>query len=176
LRRKAGELRYFLTPLPRPRWAYHPAESISQKISETAMTNSNSNTTPPYRMTEDDEAPATAKTSLLVNRHCFDSSIVMITSEINRTLAERVCINRYALAQASDDPITVIISSPGGHAESGDMVHDAIKFIKPGVRMLWSGWVRVQAPPSTSPPTRKTDTFCPIRVFCCTRPAAAWAA
>ena len=33
------------------------------------------------------------------------------------------------------------ISSPGGHVESGDMVHDMIKFIRPRVRCIGSGWV-----------------------------------
>jgi len=85
--------------------------------------------------------PREAKTSWLVEKHYFESRIVMLTGEINHTLAERVCINLYALAQASNDPITMIISSPGGHVESGDMIHDTIKFIKPRVRVLGSGWV-----------------------------------
>ena len=46
-----------------------------------------------------------------------------------------------ALAETSDDPINMIISSPGGHVESGDMVHDMIKFIRPQVRVIGSGWV-----------------------------------
>src|SRR5690606_3903386 len=37
--------------------------------------------------------------------------------------------------------INLFISSPGGHVESGDMVHDMIKFIKPKVRTIGSGWV-----------------------------------
>ena len=41
----------------------------------------------------------------------------------------------------SNDPITVIVSSPGGHVESGDMIHDTIKFISPEVRILGMGWV-----------------------------------
>ncbi len=100
-----------------------------------------SNTTPPRRMSEDDEAPKDTKPSPLVDKHYFASRIVMITGEINHTLAEKVCVNLFALAQASNDPITVIISSPGGHVESGDMIHDMIKFIKPRVRVLGSGWV-----------------------------------
>ncbi len=97
---------------------------------------------PPARFADDeDDAPASVKNSRLVDKHYFDSRIVMITGEINHTLAERVCVNLYALAQASNDPITVIISSPGGHVESGDMVHDTIKFIRPRVRVLGSGWV-----------------------------------
>ena len=97
--------------------------------------------TPPSRLSEEDEAPGSVKNSRLVDKHYFESRIVMITGEINHTLAERVCVNLFALAQAGNDPITVIISSPGGHVESGDMIHDTIKFIKPRVRVLGSGWV-----------------------------------
>ena len=45
-----------------------------------------------------------------------------------------------ALSEKSDDPINLIISSPGGHVESGDMLHDMVKFIKPKVRYIGSGW------------------------------------
>ena len=45
------------------------------------------------------------------------------------------------MAHVSDDPITVIVSSPGGHVESGDMIHDMIKFVKPTVKVLGTGWV-----------------------------------
>jgi ATP-dependent Clp protease, protease subunit len=101
-----------------------------------------SSTTPPHRLSEEeDETPRDAKPSPMVDKHYFASRIVMITGEINHTLAEKVCVNLFALAQASNDPITVIISSPGGHVESGDMIHDTIKFIKPRVRVLGSGWV-----------------------------------
>jgi ATP-dependent Clp protease, protease subunit len=94
----------------------------------------------PSRFSED-EAPSEAPASRLVQKHYFDSRIVMMTGEVNSVMAERICINLYALAQASTDPITLIISSPGGHVESGDMIHDTIKFIKPRVRVVGSGWV-----------------------------------
>jgi len=90
---------------------------------------------------ESDENDAKRPTSSLAEKYFFDSRIVMVTGEISHTLAERVCLSLFALAQASDDPITMIISSPGGHVESGDMIHDTIKFIKPRVRVLGSGWV-----------------------------------
>jgi ATP-dependent Clp protease protease subunit len=103
-----------------------------------------SDPTPSSRLAEEEEkeeAPGGIKNSRQVDKHYFDSRIVMITGEISHTLAERVCVNLFALAQAGNDPITVIISSPGGHVESGDMIHDMIKFIKPRVRVLGSGWV-----------------------------------
>ncbi len=71
----------------------------------------------------------------------FKSRTVLITGEINDKLANRVTTQLIALAEDSDDPINVFISSPGGHVESGDMVHDMITFIRPTVRCIGSGWV-----------------------------------
>ena len=71
----------------------------------------------------------------------FKSRNVIITGEINHKLAERTVKQLLALAEDGDDPINLYISSPGGHVESGDMVHDMIKFIRPKVRTIGSGWV-----------------------------------
>ncbi|WP_299970086.1 ATP-dependent Clp protease proteolytic subunit [uncultured Roseobacter sp.] len=71
----------------------------------------------------------------------FKSRNVIIAGEINDKLAQRTVTHLLALAEESDDPINVYISSPGGHVESGDMVHDVIKFIRPTVRVIGSGWV-----------------------------------
>lgn len=71
----------------------------------------------------------------------FKSRNVIITGEINDKLAQRAVTHLLALAEESDDPINLYISSPGGHVESGDMVHDVIKFIRPKVRAIGSGWV-----------------------------------
>lgn len=71
----------------------------------------------------------------------FKSRNVIVAGEINDKLAQRTVTHLLALAEESDDPINVYISSPGGHVESGDMVHDVIKFIRPKVRTLGSGWV-----------------------------------
>ena len=71
----------------------------------------------------------------------FKSRNVIITGEITDKLAHRTVTHLLALAEESDDPINLYISSPGGHVESGDMVHDVIKFIRPTVRTIGSGWV-----------------------------------
>jgi ATP-dependent Clp protease protease subunit len=41
----------------------------------------------------------------------------------------------------SDEPITLFINSQGGHVEAGDTIHDMIKFIRPEVRVVGTGWV-----------------------------------
>lgn len=71
----------------------------------------------------------------------FKTRSVIITGEIDDKLANRAVTHLLALAEDSDDPINVYISSPGGHVESGDMVHDVIRFIRPKVRTIGSGWV-----------------------------------
>lgn len=71
----------------------------------------------------------------------FQSRTVIVAGEINHLLAQRVVKQLLALAEDGETPINMIISSPGGHVESGDMVHDMIQFIHPKVRTIGSGWV-----------------------------------
>ncbi len=77
----------------------------------------------------------------IVEKALFNARVVMLTGEVNDIQARRVTERLFALAAENDNPITFVISSPGGHVESGDMIHDAIKFVKPRVRMLGTGWV-----------------------------------
>ena len=76
-----------------------------------------------------------------VERLFFKSRTIIVAGPINDKLAQRTVTHMIALAEESDAPINMFISSPGGHVESGDMVHDMIKFIKPVVRTIGSGWV-----------------------------------
>jgi ATP-dependent Clp protease protease subunit len=77
----------------------------------------------------------------MVEASLFKSRTILITGEINDRLARGVTERLLAMAAESEDPITLIISSPGGHVESGDMIHDVAKFVKPRVRVLGTGWV-----------------------------------
>ena len=61
--------------------------------------------------------------------------------EVNQDVSRRISEKLLALAFESDDPITLYISSPGGHVESGDTIFDMIRFIKPVVRTVGTGWV-----------------------------------
>ncbi len=71
----------------------------------------------------------------------FKSRSISIFGEVNETLARTVTGQLLALAAENDDPITIYVSSPGGHVESGDVIYDMIKFIKPEVKMIGTGWV-----------------------------------
>lgn len=66
---------------------------------------------------------------------------IIISGEINQQLASQVLAQLLALSMDSDKPIDIFINSQGGHVESGDTIHDFIKFVKPRVRMIGTGWV-----------------------------------
>ena len=90
---------------------------------------------------EDEDKKSEKGASELTQKALFDARKIFITGEINKDVARDTCARLLAMAHVSDDPITVIISSPGGHVESGDMIHDMIKFVSPKVRVLGTGWV-----------------------------------
>lgn len=89
---------------------------------------------------EDQAAPATEPNAFL-EEALFKARTILLTGGIDDKQARRVCERLLALSSASDDPILMVISSPGGHVESGDMIHDMIKFVGAPVKVLGSGWV-----------------------------------
>jgi len=76
-----------------------------------------------------------------VQRALFKSRTVLIFGDIDMKMAERVSAQLLALASEGDGDIRVLINSPGGHVESGDTIHDMIRFVGPRVKMIGTGWV-----------------------------------
>ena len=92
----------------------------------------------PAEKDKDDKGPGA---SGFMDEKLFKSRSITIFGEINDKIARSVTERLLALAAESDDPVSIYISSPGGHVESGDVVYDMIKFIKPVVRVIGTGWV-----------------------------------
>lgn len=90
---------------------------------------------------EEDVDKEAVKAGDYVGKALFDNRTILVTGGINDKVAARVCAQLFAMAAKSDEPILMVVSSPGGHVESGDMIHDTMKFIKPRVITLGSGWV-----------------------------------
>lgn len=86
------------------------------------------------------DMPTTPLTDPLRER-LFRSRTVVISGQVNQRLAASVMAQLLALAADSDKPVNVFINSQGGHVESGDTIHDIIRFVKPRVRMIGTGWV-----------------------------------
>jgi ATP-dependent Clp protease protease subunit len=71
----------------------------------------------------------------------FKSRTVLIFGEVDMKMAERVSAQLLAYAAEGEGDIRVIVNSPGGHVESGDTIHDMIRFVGPRVKMIGTGWV-----------------------------------
>ena len=95
-----------------------------------------------HRLEQDEEKDnGTASRSPFLEEKSFKSRTVMVFGTINDKLAADVSKQLIALAAESKDPITMLVSSPGGHVESGDVIHDIVKFIDAPVNMVGTGWV-----------------------------------
>ena len=91
---------------------------------------------------QDEKLPAdAAKNSNRLENVLMKNRTLTLFGEINQDVARRTAEKLLALAFESDDPITLYIGSPGGHVESGDTIFDMIRFIKPVVRTVGTGWV-----------------------------------
>ena len=79
--------------------------------------------------------------SAFLEEKAFKSRTVLIFGTITDATAAEAARRLIALDAESAELIDMIVSSPGGHLESGDTIHDLIKFIRAPVRMIGSGWV-----------------------------------
>ena len=98
----------------------------------------------PLQAAKDDKpvaTPADKDESKLEEQLAFKSRYVLVFGEIDDKVANATCRKLLALAEASDAPITMLISSPGGHVESGDAIHDIIRFVRAPVTTVGTGWV-----------------------------------
>lgn len=95
---------------------------------------------PPDSSPEPHSRPA-RNPSKLVAEHLFAARTVLVFGEINSALAASVTAQLLALAAVSKEPIRVVVNSQGGHVESGDTIHDVVRFIEPEVVMVGTGWV-----------------------------------
>jgi ATP-dependent Clp protease protease subunit len=88
----------------------------------------------------DDKDKAPEPQSSPVANALFKSRTVLIFGEVNMKMAERVTAQLLAFNETPGD-IRVIVNSPGGHVESGDTIHDMLRFVGSKVKMIGTGWV-----------------------------------
>lgn len=86
---------------------------------------------------------AEAFASSVLESKLFKERKILIFGEVNDRLAKEVTARLLALAYDSNHPIDVYVNSPGGHVESGDTIHDMIRFVDSHapVNMIGTGWV-----------------------------------
>jgi ATP-dependent Clp protease protease subunit len=94
-------------------------------------------------LSDDDNKPVVniEKSDRLEDQLAFKSRYVLVFGVVDDKLAHATSRRLLALSEESDAPITMLISSPGGHVESGDVIHDMIRFVRAPVTVVGSGWV-----------------------------------
>ena len=98
------------------------------------------------RLDEEDEDEKNDKKapdpqSTPVQNALFKSRTVLIFGEVDMKMAERVTAQLLAYAAEGSGDIKVVVNSPGGHVESGDTIHDMVRYVGPRVKMIGTGWV-----------------------------------
>lgn len=88
-----------------------------------------------------EEAAQAAKQFAFLDNTLLKHRTLTIFGEIDKAMAQRAAERLLALSFEGDAPITVFISSPGGHVESGDTIFDMIRYVQPVVRTVGTGWV-----------------------------------
>lgn len=83
---------------------------------------------------------AEPRTSYLEEK-AFKSRTLLVFGTVTDVMAADVTRRLIALDADSQDPIDMLVSSPGGHLESGDAIHDMVRFIAAPVNMIGTGWV-----------------------------------
>ncbi len=91
--------------------------------------------------TETPSTNATEPRTSYLEEKAFKSRTLLIYGSVTDTMAADVTRRLIALDADSDQPIDVLVSSPGGHLESGDAIHDIVRFIAAPVNMIGTGWV-----------------------------------
>ena len=82
-----------------------------------------------------------ARGSFYLEEKAFKSRTLLVFGTVTDAMAADITRRLIALDADSDQPIDMLVSSPGGHLESGDAIHDIVRFIAAPVNMVGTGWV-----------------------------------
>jgi ATP-dependent Clp protease, protease subunit len=91
--------------------------------------------------TDDPKANPAEPRNTFLEEKAFRARTVLLFGAITDASATEIVRRLLALDAESSEPIQMLVSSPGGHLESGDAIHDVVRFISAPVNMIGTGWV-----------------------------------
>lgn len=89
---------------------------------------------------EEQQAPSKENGDVYFNK-MIRTRTILLSGEVNKTLAERVIRQLILLEEEGDEPVKVFIDSPGGDADAGFAIFDMMRFITPDVYTIGMGLV-----------------------------------
>ena len=72
---------------------------------------------------------------------------VLVSGAVDEKLTEKTMMQLLILDAENHEPIRVMITSQGGHVDSGFAIHDMLRFIESPVTTIGAGWVASIAVP-----------------------------
>jgi len=76
-----------------------------------------------------------------LNERFLKTRTILLVGEVDKDLSEKVVRQLLLLDSISDEPITLLVDSPGGDVYAGFSIFDVIRFIKAPVRIVGIGLV-----------------------------------
>jgi ATP-dependent Clp protease protease subunit len=87
----------------------------------------------------EDDAPKAAPTDAAFSR-MLKIRTVLVSGEITHDVADRAISQLLILDADNHDPIRVLISSQGGHVDSGYAIHDVLRYVESPIVTVGAGW------------------------------------
>ncbi|MCK4414541.1 MAG: ATP-dependent Clp protease proteolytic subunit [Candidatus Eisenbacteria sp.] len=89
---------------------------------------------------DQEEVSAPSEEEERLQEKALKTRTILVSESITDELARKVFMQLLVLeAESPEKPITVLINSPGGEADSGFGIHDMLRFVAPPVRTIVSG-------------------------------------
>ena len=89
----------------------------------------------------DDSKDANEEASAGLMQKMMKTRTILLSGEVDKSLAERVVRQLLLLEADGDEPVRVFIDSPGGDADAGYAILDMMRFITPKVITVGMGLV-----------------------------------
>ncbi|MEM9176501.1 MAG: ATP-dependent Clp protease proteolytic subunit [Myxococcota bacterium] len=87
-----------------------------------------------------DEGDSKEEAEVGLGMRMLKTRTVLVNGPVDQKLAEKVMGQLLILDADSHDPIRVMVTSQGGHVDSGFAIHDMLRFIESEVITIGAGW------------------------------------
>ena len=94
-----------------------------------------------------DQPEEAASAELGIGLRMLKTRTVLVSGGVDDTLAEKTIAQILILDAENHEPIKVMITSQGGHVDSGFAIHDVLRFVESPIITIGAGWVASIAVP-----------------------------
>ncbi len=90
---------------------------------------------------EEEKEEKSGKGQDILAERLLETRTIILSGQVNKELAEKVVRQLLLLESMNDNPIKIMIDSPGGDVDAGYAIFDMARFVKPQVWMIGMGLV-----------------------------------